>query len=95
MLYCSCVTVPSPAQCPEPGQVVGMVHAVADGDDFMEALDLNTEDLQGETPGTNVVCENVHPLSGCPSDTKWLTALFSGSSLMTRAAILHDLRQFF
>ena len=72
-----------------------MVHAVADGDDFMEALDLNTEDLQGETPGTNVVCENVHPLSGCPSDTKWLTALFSGSSLMTRAAILHDLRQFF
>lgn len=38
----------SPAQCPEPGQIVGVVNAVADGDDLMEALDLNTEDLDRE-----------------------------------------------
>lgn len=44
-----CVCALSPAQRPEPGQVVGVVHAVADGDDFLEALDLNTEDLHGET----------------------------------------------
>ncbi len=41
--------MPSPAQRPEPGQVVGVVHTVADGDDFLEALDLNTEDLHRET----------------------------------------------
>lgn len=39
----------SPAQCPEPGQVVGVVHAVTDCDDFLEALDLNTEDLHRES----------------------------------------------
>lgn len=48
-ISCVCVCAPSPAQRPEPGQVVGVVHAVADGDDFLEALDLNTEDLHGET----------------------------------------------
>lgn len=43
-----CDSVPSPTQRPEPGQVVGMVHAVADGDDFLEALNLNAEDLHTE-----------------------------------------------
>lgn len=41
--------MPSPAQRPEPGQVVRVVHAVANCDDFMEAFDLNTEDLYRET----------------------------------------------
>lgn len=62
---CVCVCVPSPAQCPEPGQVVGVVHTVTDGDDFMEALDLNTEDLHRETlrhQGRTCVCGYVpHP----------------------------------
>lgn len=40
--------VSSPAECAEPGQIVGVVNAVADGDDLMKALDLNTEDLNKE-----------------------------------------------
>lgn len=44
-----CLGVPSPAQRPEPRQVVGVVDTVADGDDFLEALDLNTEDLHRGT----------------------------------------------
>lgn len=43
------VCLSSPAQRPEPGQVVGVVHTVANGDDFLKALDLNTEDLDRET----------------------------------------------
>lgn len=47
---CECVFFLSlPAQRPEPGQVVGVVHTVPDGDDFVEALDLNTEDLHRES----------------------------------------------
>lgn len=47
---CVCVwCLSSPAQRPEPGQVVGVVHAVTDGDDFMEALDLNAEDLHRDS----------------------------------------------
>lgn len=56
-----CLRSASPAQRPEPGQVVGVVHAVADGDDFMEALNLNTEHLHRET-----LCQqglNLHSLS--------------------------------
>lgn len=53
IIYCVCDTFIKygntiPAQCPEPGQIIGMVNAVADGDDLMEALDLNTEDLSKE-----------------------------------------------
>lgn len=44
----TCKRASSPAQRPEPGQVIGVVNAVANGDDFMEALDLNTEDLNKE-----------------------------------------------
>ena len=36
----------SPAERPEPGEVVGVIHAVADGDDLVETLDLHTEHLQ-------------------------------------------------
>ena len=35
----------SPAESPEPGQVVGMVNSVADVDDFLETLDLDAHDL--------------------------------------------------
>lgn len=41
-LKCGC----SPAQSPEPGQLVGMVNSVADGDDLLETLDLDSHDLQ-------------------------------------------------
>lgn len=34
-----------------------MVNAVADGDDLMEALDLNTEDLRRETPES--MCKHI------------------------------------
>lgn len=44
----TCRWASSPAQRPEPGQIIGVVNAVANGDDFMEALDLNTEDLNKE-----------------------------------------------
>lgn len=43
-----------PAQRPEPGQVVGVVHTVANGDDFMEALDLNTQDNHHKHHGAQV-----------------------------------------
>lgn len=43
---CDCA---SPAQRPEPGQVVRVVHAVSDGDDLLEALNLDDEDLRRET----------------------------------------------
>lgn len=45
---CVCASL-LPAERPEPGEVVGVVDAVADGDDFVEALDLNAEDLRRET----------------------------------------------
>lgn len=35
----------SPAERPEPGQVIGMVHIVANGDDLMETFDLDTHHL--------------------------------------------------
>ena len=49
VIVCGFVWRPSPAQRPEPGQVVRVVDTVADGNDFMEALDLNAEDLHRET----------------------------------------------
>lgn len=65
---CVCVCVSSPAQCPEPGQVVRVVNTVADRDDFLEALDLNTEDLHRGT-----VCHQGHKAAGAsglpPSDS--------------------------
>lgn len=38
-----------PAECPEPGQLIGAVNSVADGDDFLEALDLHRHDLSERT----------------------------------------------
>lgn len=46
---CLCLCASSPAQRPEPGQVVGVIHTVSDCDDLLEALDLNTKDLHRET----------------------------------------------
>ncbi len=42
------------------------------------------------SPGTKLL---EHHHSVCPSDTKWLTGLFSGNSQMTEAEILHVLRE--
>lgn len=56
MLVCVCARCEkrtegegSPAERPEPGQVVGVVHTVANGDDLLEALDLDTHHLHKET----------------------------------------------
>lgn len=34
-----------PAQCPEPGQFIGTVNSVTDGNDFLETLDLDSHNL--------------------------------------------------
>lgn len=39
----------SPTQCPEPWQMIRVVNAVTNGDDFEEAFDLNTQDLCKQT----------------------------------------------
>ena len=35
-----------PAESPEPRQFIRLVHHIADGDDFMETLDLDCKNLQ-------------------------------------------------
>lgn len=93
------VCVSSPAQRPEPGQVVGVVHAVTNRDNFLEALDLNTENLDGEKvhqQGTRL-SEHETSLSVCPelrclTDTRRLINLFLGNSQTSRTGILHIIK---
>lgn len=64
----------SPAEGPEPGQLVGMVHSVADGDDFLEALDLDGHDLQ-QTARAEMRRENRESVHQHSLQNKYMKAL--------------------
>lgn len=72
-----------------------MVHAVADGDDLMEALDLNTEDLSQEKPESmyhHIPKKNQNQTKAAASEGEKVNSCHPGG-YNTSKLILHNTKQ--